>query len=73
MHLPSIAAVTGSVHAIRTEVRIGDEHFAGVKTGIHQKSIFSGEDGLVGNGLLSQFRVTIDATKGSRLLLAPAK
>jgi predicted aspartyl protease len=73
MNLPSIAAGTGSVHSIRTEVSIGDEHFPAVKTGVHQKSIFSGEGGLVGNGLLSQFRVTIDATKGSRLLLTPAR
>jgi hypothetical protein len=34
--------------------------FDGAVTGIHANSIFPGEDGLVGNGLLSKFCVTID-------------
>ena len=51
-----------------TDVLLGSEHFSPVKTGVHQQPIFSGEAGLLGNGLLSQFRVTVDAGK-SRLLL----
>jgi len=40
-----------------------------VRTGIHTEQMFAGEAGLIGNGLLSQFRVTLDADK-SRVLLS---
>ena len=53
---------------IHTDVLLGSERLSAVKTGVHQQPIFSGEAGLLGNGLLSQFRVTVDAGK-SRLLL----
>ena len=50
-------------------VRLGTFVFDDVPTGMHTKSIFAGEAGLLGNGLLSRFeRVTIDAKSG-RLLL----
>jgi hypothetical protein len=67
-NLPSVAVGARSAETIRTEVTLGSEHFAAVNTGIHQRTIFPGEDGLVGNRLLSQFCVTIDA-KDSRVLL----
>jgi hypothetical protein len=52
-----------------TRVRLGAEEFESVPTGLHDSEIFSGEAGLLGNGLLSEFeRVTID-TKASRLVL----
>jgi hypothetical protein len=35
---------------------------------VHNQQIFSGERGLLGNGVLSQFRVTID-TPGRRVIL----
>ena len=47
---------------------LGSERLSAVQTGVHQQPLFSGEAGLLGNGLLSQFRVTVDAGK-SRLLL----
>ena len=39
-----------------------------IEIGVHPQQIFSGERGLLGNGLLSQFRVTIDSP-GRRLIL----
>ena len=68
----SVAAAAGSGEHIHTDVLIGSEQFSAVKTGIHQKPIFDGEAGLVGNRLLSRFCVTVDLEK-SRLLLSRSK
>ena len=68
----SVATGGGSREHIHTNVLLGSERISAVKTGIHQKPIFDGEAGLLGNGLLSQFRVTVDAYK-SRLLLDRAE
>jgi len=65
----SVATAGGSLKFIETEVALGEEHVAAVKTGVHRQPMFAGESGLIGNGLLSRFRVTVDAV-GARLLLA---
>lgn len=65
----SIAASTGSPRCIQTHVKLGNEQFTGVRTGLHSRSLFSGEAGLLGNGLLSKFCITIDADR-SKLILA---
>jgi hypothetical protein len=49
-------------------VLLGSERISAVKTGIHSQPLFAGDHGLIGNGLLSQFRVPVDAA-GARLLL----
>lgn len=60
-----------SIPQTQTTVGIGRQKFENVPTGIHKESIFAGEAGLLGNGLLSRFsRVTIDA-KARRLILEP--
>lgn len=64
----SIAAAAVSRQHIQTEVFLGSERMSAVKTGVHSQPLFTGENGLIGNGLLSQFRVTVDAS-GARLLL----
>jgi len=64
----SIAVAGGANRSIRADVAIGSEHFADVKTGLHDEQMFGGESGLLGNGLLSHFRVIVDAGK-SRLIL----
>ena len=64
----SVAAAAASRGQIETEVFLGTERVSPVKTGVHPKAIFPGEAGLVGNGLLSRFQVTVDVS-GSRLLL----
>jgi hypothetical protein len=66
----SVAAAVGSRRSIEAEVVLGAERLPGVKVGLHDAPIFAGESGLLGNGLLSKFRVTVDAAK-SRLILSP--
>lgn len=70
--IPSIAVGSLPIDSARTEVTLGGAHFHGVTTGVHEERIFPGEDGLVGNGLLSRFRVTFDANS-SRLMLTRSK
>jgi hypothetical protein len=38
------------------------------ESGVHREQIFPGEDGLLGNALLSKFRLTIDQP-GNRVIL----
>ncbi len=64
----SVAAAAGSPGAITADLALGPEHLRGVKVGLHAAPMFAGESGLLGNGVLSRFRVTVDAA-GSRLLL----
>ena len=42
-------------------VQLGDEKIERVKTVFHQNPIFPGESGLLGNGILSKYRVTVDS------------
>lgn len=65
----SIAAATGSRQSVQADVKLGSEQFAMIKIGLHDEPMFAGEAGLLGNGLLSQFRVTVDVEK-SRLILS---
>jgi hypothetical protein len=64
----SVAATAASREHTQTDVLLGSERISAVKTGIHSQPLFAGENGLIGNGLLSQFRVTVDAA-GARLFL----
>lgn len=58
-----------SIPQIETVVSLGEHQFENVPTGVHEKAIFPGEAGLLGNGLLSQFSsVTIDAKAGRVIL-----
>jgi len=58
-----------SVSQTPTTVVIGDHKFEKVPTDLHETSIFPGEAGLLGNGLLSRFsRITVDSRAG-RLIL----
>jgi Aspartyl protease len=67
----SVATSAASKRSIRTDVLLGSERLSSVETGVHSQPIFAGEAGLVGNGLLSQFLVTVDVD-GGRLLLRRA-
>jgi hypothetical protein len=53
---------------IEAEVRLGSSRCTGVRVGVHGKPFFEGEAGLLGNGLLSLYRVTID-TRSMQVLL----
>jgi hypothetical protein len=48
-----------SGNAVKTAVQIGKQRFV-VEAAVHKEPMFSGEGGLLGNGLLSKFRLTID-------------
>jgi hypothetical protein len=64
----SIGLSGGSVRHINTSVQLGKKCFNAVSTGVHREQIFPGEDGLLGNALLSKFRLTIDQP-GNRVIL----
>jgi Aspartyl protease len=49
-----------SVRHMNTSVQLGKQCFKAVTTGVHTEPIFPGEAGLLGNGLLSKFCLTID-------------
>ena len=66
--LTTIGVNSGSVREIRTDVQLGTKRIAAVQTGIHTGQMFSGEAGLIGNGLLSRFTVTIDTARRRCLL-----
>lgn len=58
-----------SITQTKSDVKIGNMSMNRVPTGVHSKSIFAGEAGLLGNGLLRKFdRVTVDL-KRNRLYL----
>jgi hypothetical protein len=59
----SIGLSAGSNSSIRTEVQLGQMSVARVTAGIHNKQLFPKEAGLLGNGVLSNFRLTVDEPK----------
>lgn len=68
-HQMAIGLVEISIPQTKTSVGIGGNQFSDVPTGLHEKAIFPGEAGLLGNGLLSRFAtVTIDAKVGRVIL-----
>ena len=70
--LTTLGLSAGSVPEFHTAVQLGAQRIAAVKTGIHTGQMFAGEAGLIGNGLLSRFQVTVDADK-ARMLLKSAR
>jgi hypothetical protein len=57
----SVALTTLTIPMTRAAVQIGGAKFDDVPAGLHERTIFPGEAGLLGNGLLSRFRsVTVD-------------
>lgn len=53
---------------VSTSVQLGSEQVRGVKTALHAGEIFPREAGMLGVGVLRNFRVTIDAVKSQLLL-----
>jgi hypothetical protein len=56
-----------SLGHMNTSVQLGKQCFKAVTTGVHKEPIFPGEAGLLGNGLLSKFCLTIDQP-GNRVI-----
>jgi hypothetical protein len=63
----SIALSGISVGHINTSVQLGKQCFKSITAGVHREPMFPGEAGLLGNGLLSKFRLTIDQP-GNRVI-----
>ncbi len=61
----SIGLAEISISTREMTVQLGEREFYAVPTGLHEKEIFPGEAGLLGNGLLARFGViTVDAVNG---------
>ena len=58
-----------SIPTTRVQVQIGSICFDSVSAGLHERAIFAGESGLLGNGLLSRFQVVTIDSKAGRLIL----
>ncbi len=58
----TIGLTTSLQRRTQTEVRLGSIVMDSVNTGVHYTALFPGEAGLIGNGVLSKFKVTIDAS-----------
>jgi hypothetical protein len=69
---PSIAQSGSSFYYVNTSARLGKHCFNNIRAGVHRQQIFPGEDGLLGNALLSKFSVTIDEP-GSRVIFEKAR
>ncbi len=67
-HRLSIGLAGMDIAMMTAKVELGRTCFDSVPIGLHPSAIFRGEAGLLGNGLLARFRVTVDAPKG-RLIL----
>lgn len=62
-HQVAIGLAEVTIPQSKTSVGIGEHQFSDIPTGLHEKAIFPGEAGLLGNGLLSRFAtVTIDSS-----------
>jgi len=66
----SIGLSHSSRPCIRATVQIGSQHIA-IRAGIHEKQLFAGEAGLLGNGLLTKFRLTIDEPRNRVIFERP--
>jgi hypothetical protein len=67
---PSVAIHTESgTRLTRARLTLGNHELTEIESGWHDRRFFPGEDGLLGNGVLSRFTVTIDAA-GRRLYLS---
>ena len=61
----AVALSEATVPVTTTTLKLGSLTLPSVPTDLHKEQIFSGESGLLGNGLLSRFRtVTIDSKSG---------
>ena len=53
---------------LRATVVLGDEEIDRVPTEFHRSAIFPSEAGLLGNAILSNYRITMDAVNGRFLM-----
>jgi Aspartyl protease len=65
---PLVGFSRGPLAYVETIVNLAEYQISGVQAGLHSREFFPGEAGLLGNGILSRFTVTVDAP-GGRVLL----
>ncbi len=65
----AVALAPISVGSANTTLHLGEFTFPNTPTGVHDKPLFQGEAGLIGNGLLSQFSSLIIEIPANRLVL----
>ncbi len=65
----AVALTELSIPTTQVSVQIGSRQFSSVPAGLHEREIFAGESGLLGNGLLSRFGLVIIDTKAGFLIL----
>ena len=58
--VPTASAAVSTALAVRTSVRVGTETIPNVRVNLHAQPIFPMEAGLLGNGILCRYRVTVD-------------
>ncbi len=64
----SVGLTSARADTIRVDVDLGGRTLRGIEAGVHHRQIFPREAGLLGTGLLSKFRVTVDGP-GRRVIL----
>ena len=69
----SIGFVTNPKDTALMSVSLGSQTMDHVKTSLHARELFAREAGLLGNGLLSRFLVTVDCPNGLMVLDAPTR
>ncbi len=69
----SVGFLTDSSQMIRASVQLGKKTLESVNVAPHGEVIFPGEAGLLGNGILSRYTVTIDSRNGQVLMQEAAK
>ena len=65
----AVALTRLSIPATQVAVEVGSTRFECVPAGLHNQPIFAGECGLLGNGILSRFKVVTVDVKNRRLFL----
>jgi hypothetical protein len=68
-HGASVGLATGTVRYACMDVQLGSERLPQVEVGLHGDSIFPGESGLLGTGLLSRFKAVTFDTDHNLLIL----
>jgi hypothetical protein len=67
----SIGFITDQENLTRAAVQIGPVSLGDVQTSLHGEPLFAGESGLLGNGILSKWTVTVDGVHREISLQAP--
>jgi hypothetical protein len=63
-----VSGLAAGKNSVMTSLQLGDEKLSGVRTTLHRSEMFPDEAGLLGNGILSNYIVTIDGVQKKLLL-----